>query len=245
MPRKTTSDSQPTPRQKKTRAASGSAKEAPVTKQQKPVFSVGTLFTLVLLAALLALAIYLNQNKDVSPEETPTTAVTNLFPATDGTPSSIEVKPAEGEAVRIVRNEENVWVLELPYETEADQGFAEAAATQVSAIREISTVQGELSDFGLDSPDYVVTVKFASGKTHTLEIGDLTPSNSGFYVRIDKDRIVVAGMSGLDALLQLQSSPPYLNTPTPTPTEPPPTETPTPAPPTETATPEASVTPTP
>ncbi len=248
MARKSTSTPakvSPTPRQRKPRVAAEPVKEAPVNKRQKPVFRGGTWMALLLLAALIGLAVFLNQKKENTPEETPTKTSTSLFVAADGTPSSIEVKPAEGNATRIVRNGDNIWVMELPLETEADQGLSEAAATQISALQEVSTVEGDLEIFGLANPAYLITVKFASGKEHTLEVGDMTPSNSGFYVRVDKGRIVVAGLNGLDAILQLQAFPPYLNTPTPTPTEPPPTETPTPAPPTEIAIPEASVTPTP
>src|SRR5258706_553103 len=64
---------------------------------------------------------------------------------------------------------------------------------------------------------------------------DATPTNSGYYVRLDNGKIRIAGLSGIDALTNLIVSPPYLNTPTPSPL--PPTETPTPG--------EATVTPTP
>ena len=242
----TKSTNTPTPRQRKPRAAAKPVEEIPViNKNQRPVFRVGTWAALLLFAVLIGLAVFLNKKKETTPEETPTKATTSLFAATDGTPSSIEVKPAEGDAVRIARNKDNVWVLEMPLETEADQGLSEAAATQISAIQEVSTVEGDPAIFGLANPAYLITVKFASGKEHTLEVGDITPSNSGYYVRVDKGRIVVADLSGIEAILQLQVVPPYLNTPTPTPTLPPPTETPTPAPPTETVAPEATVTPTP
>ena len=246
MPRKETkTTAKASPRRKKTNVVTESTftRESTGTQIHKPVIGIGTWIALVLFAGLVTFAIFLNKKEETAVEATPTSGTVPLFPATEGTPSSIEVKPAEGEAVRVLRNEENVWVLELPFETEVDPGLSEAAATQVSALQEISTVQGDLADFGLENPAFVITVGFASGKTHTLEIGDMTPSNRGYYVRVDEDRLVVVAVSGLDALLQLQFSPPYLNTPTPTATTPPPTETPTPAPPTET--PAASVTPTP
>ncbi|MDO9303394.1 MAG: hypothetical protein Q7T89_18540, partial [Anaerolineales bacterium] len=62
---------------------------------------------------------------------------------------------------------------------------------------------------------------------HTLEIGDATPTYSGYYVRVDKDKIMITDLSGIDSLLQLGVFPPYLNTPTPTSL--PPTPTPVPA----------------
>ena len=243
MPRKTASTTKATPRKK----TSTTFKEAPsIIKQQRPVFHVGTWITLLLLAALIGFAIYLNSEKETTTEATPTSEViAYIFAATEGTASSIEIQPADGDAqrVRIARNEDNVWVLELPLEAEADQGLAEAAAAQLSALRVISPIDGKADIFGLDHPIYTITIKFADGKQHTLEIGDTTPTNSGYYVRVDKDKMMITDLSGIDSLLNLVNFPPYLNTPTPTPL--PATETP--VPPTEavTTTPEVTVTPTP
>jgi hypothetical protein len=121
-------------------------------------------------------------------------------------------------------------------EVEADQGLAEAAATQVTALPVSSQIEdGKSPDiFGLDDPAYIITIEFGTGKTRTLEVGDTTPTNSGYYVRVDKDKMLITDLSGIDALLQLASFPPYLSTPTVLP----PTEPPVP-------TAEAAATPTP
>ncbi len=206
---------------------------------------MGTWIALALLAVMVGLAIFVSQKKGAAETEaTPTAGTTNLFAPAEGTPSSIEVKPAEGDAVRIVRNEKNVWAMELPLETEADPGASEAAATQISALKIVSTVEGKPDIFGFDKPAYVITIGFAGGKQHTLEIGDKTPTDSGYYVRIDKDQMVIADLNGIESLLNLQAFPPYLNTPTPTPSPVPPTETPT-ATQSPTATPETTATSTP
>jgi len=46
-------------------------------------------------------------------------------------------------------------------------------------------------------------------------------------VRLDKGKMMVTDLSGIEALLQLVSAPPYLNTPTPTALPPTPTPVPT------------------
>ena len=228
----------------------------PDGKSQKPMLPAGTLITVLLLAVLIGFAYYLNREKGITADTTPTSEkATSVFPATLGTVSSIEINSIEGDAqrVRIARNEQNVWAIEKPTATEADQGLAEAAATQVSALKVISQIKGNPNIFGLDNPTYIITIEFAGGtpalaggakEKHTLEIGDSTPTNSGYYVRLDKDKMMITDLSGIDSLLQLGMFPPYLNTPTPTPI--PPTETP--VPPTEArgaTTPDATVTPTP
>jgi len=246
MARKTTST---TP---KTRAA---RKSKPVPRQprrprpekiepaaKKPVFRAGTWITVVVFAALIGLAVYLNRRAETpAAEATPSTTVSYVFTSEDGLPSSIEVKPLDGESVRLIRNEENAWALELPEKAEANQGLAEAAATQVSSLRIRDEIDLDPADLGLDNPAYVITVKFTGSGEHVLEVGDTTPTNNGYYVRVDKGKTVIVELSGIESLLNLITSPPYLNTPTPSAL--PPTETP--ISPTGTSTLDPVVTPTP
>lgn len=186
-------------------------------KSQKPVFSVGTLSTVLLLAALIGFAFYLNREKKSTADATPTSEeITYLFAATEGSVTSIEIKPADGESVRVARNAEKAWAVELPLEAEADQGLAEAAASQISALQVLSPIEGKPGVFGFDAPAYMITIEFVGGKKHTLEVGDNTPTNSGYYVRIDQDNMMITNLSGIDSLLQLVNFPPYLNPPTPT-----------------------------
>ncbi|HET7142976.1 MAG TPA: DUF4340 domain-containing protein [Anaerolineales bacterium] len=226
MARKATNTSRNVQRKRK-----AAQSETAASKRQKPVFSVGTLFTLVLFAGLFTLAVYLKKQKEIPTEATPSDQISFVFTEADGAPTSIEVKSAAGETVKLARNADNVWALELPAAVEADQGLAEAAATQVSTLRILDKIDADPGIFGLDNPSFIITIEFANGKKHILEVGDNTPTNSGYYVRVDDDKMLITSLSGIDALLQLVTSPPYLNTPTPSPL--PPTETPV-------STPEAS-----
>lgn len=224
---KATGTKKSTPRKTKT--------AAPVAKQKKSAFRLDTLIAILVLAALIGYTFYLNrEKKNAEVEATPAgETVSFVFTEADGAPNSIEIKPAAGDAqrVKVARDAKNAWTLTLPIKTEANQGSAEAAASQVSALQIISTLptDADPSIFGFDSPAYVITLGFARGNTHTLEIGDSTPTQSGYYTRLDKSKIFIVSMSGIDALTQLAAFPPYLNTPTPLPTE----------------TPDSSVTPTP
>jgi hypothetical protein len=217
-----------------TRKKTGPQRVTRSTRPARPIFGMATWIMLGLFAILMAGFLVLrNQKEAAEAAATPASEAMFVFDAAVGAPTSIEVKPAAGDAVKVVRNSENVWVMELPIKTEADPSSAEAAAAQVSSLRVVSEVEGDPEIFGLSNPTHVITVEFSGGEKHTLEVGDATPTNSGYYVRLDKDRIMVVGLSGIDALLILATFPPYLNTPTPTalpPTETPagPTQTPTP-----------------
>ncbi len=233
MARKVTSTPKPKSAPKKTSAA---RKEPVRIKQQKPVFRVGTIVTIVLLLGLIGLAYFLKNKKETTVEETPTSQISFLFPETDIAATSIEVKPAEGETFKVARNAENAWTIVLPFEAEADQGLTEAAASQVFSLRTLDEIESDPNNiYGFDNPGFVITIEFSNGKKSTLEVGDTTPTNSGYYLRVDGKKMLITSLSGIDSLIQLAAFPPYLNTPTPSPL--PPTEAP--------ATPEATVTPVP
>lgn len=200
----------------KKRTVSKPKQEAYKPKPVKAKFNAGTWITVLIFIGLVVAAIYLNRKKEtVATEATPVSGPSYLFSVSvEGNPTSIEIAPAEGEAVKLLRNSENIWALELPREAEADQGLAEAAATQLSALEILSEVDSDPAIFGLDMPSHVISLEFANGKKHTLEVGDSTPTNSGYYVRLDKDKMMIVDLSGIDSLVQLAVAPPYLPTPT-------------------------------
>jgi hypothetical protein len=233
---------------KKTRATkiksvSKQKQEPFVPKPVKGKFQIGTGITVLIFIALVGAVFYLNNQKKIdAAKATPTSGTTFVFTAADGIANSIEIRPTVGEIVKLARDSKNVWALELPIKAEANQSSAEAAATQLSSLQILSTVDADPSIFGFDKSAFIITVGFAGGKTHKLEIGDKTPTTSGYYVRLDNGNMMIVELSGIDALTQLVSSPPYLNTPTPSPLLP--TETPV-SPTQAISTPEAPVTPTP
>lgn len=217
MARKTTNTTK-TPTRKKSTAR----KESPAirVKQQKPVFGTSTWVTVLLLAILIGFTFYLKREKEnTTAEATPASSeLIYIFPETSGTLVSVEIKTAAGETVKVARNAEKTWEMILPQKAEADQGLAEAAATQVSALQVITSIEGNPSIFGFSQPDYIITIEVdenGTSKIHTLEIGDPTPTHSGYYARVDKDKMMVTNLSGVDALIRLVSAPPYLNTPAP------------------------------
>lgn len=214
-------------------------------KQSKPVFRTGTWVALIVLAAVIGAAVYMNRQAEEAANTEPTAAIEeeSFVFAENSIVTGIEVKPAEGETVALKRNEEKGWVLSKPEEVEADQGAAEAAASQIMALKIINEVdaQKDPSIFGFDEPASTITVTFEGGKTSVLEVGDTTPSQSGYYLRVDEKKVYVVSFSGIDALTSLTFAPPYLNTPTPVPTA---TSTPLPTATSESAA-EPAATPTP
>jgi uncharacterized protein DUF4340 len=201
-----------------------------------------TVVYIVLFLALAGAYYYLNHREkpaDIAVTSEPTSEISYLFTAQDGTPSSIRIESKAGQAVEIARGADNAWALTRPTSAKADQAAAEAAASQISTMSVLDTVPNvDPKIVGLETPEYVLTVKFTNGVERTVDIGVVTPTESGYYVRNAQDKVVIVSKSAIDALLELLNNPPYSETLTPSPAPPPETSTPLPA----SQTPEAGAT---
>jgi hypothetical protein len=140
-----------------------------------------------------------------------------LFSSTDGSPNDIKISDNIGNSVEVVRSANGTWGVTAPIVTAADQGSAEAAATQFSALRILANVQLGLDVVGLDKPSYIINISFTGSKTHKLTIGSVTPIQNGYYVQLDGLQVQIVDKQGLDVILGLLNNPPYAATLTPEP----------------------------
>ncbi|GAB4544301.1 MAG: hypothetical protein Fur002_17370 [Anaerolineales bacterium] len=185
--------------------------------EEKPAIRLGTLVTLTIFAAVVLTIIFLNrQDQTKTGDALPTSAAPAFLfdEAKDGALTGIEVKPAETAAIKLTLSA-GQWAFELPAPAAADQALVSSAATQVFALKKGIDLDGKMTIFGLDAPNYVITLTFKGGKTHILEIGDATPTNSGYYARLDQGAAFITDLSGVDALSNLAEFPPYAATPAP------------------------------
>jgi hypothetical protein len=178
-----------------------------------------------ILLAILMLAtgayFYLKHRPVKSAEATPTAPATSyLFTESDGPLASIRIYGRQANDIMLERNPSGVWTLVLPTPAPADQAQAGAAETQLGALEIVDVLQTlpALDTLGLTSPAHTIKVSFQNGIQHLLEVGDLAPTGSGYYVRFDNGKIYIISTSGIDALLNLLNNPPYVATETPTPT---------------------------
>lgn len=177
-----------------------------------------TWIVLLVLAALVAFSFYLtNQKSKEAARPTPTEGSAPLFPATEGSATDIKIVAQAGNEVEIAADQSGKWSVKAPVAMAADPAGAEAAATQVSSLRVLATVQLGLPDVGLDNPADTMTVTFGTGKSHKLLIGSVTPIQNGYYSQLDGGAIIVVDKPGIDALLGMLTSPPYVATLTPAP----------------------------
>jgi hypothetical protein len=194
-----------------------------------------TVVYIVLLLALAGTYYYLNHRAkpadiEVTAEPGAETQQAYLFTAADGTPSSIRIESKAGQTIEIARGADNAWTLMQPIEAKADQGAAEAAASQITTMSILDTVpEIDPKIVGLETPEYVLTVNFTNGVERTVDIGVITPTESGYYVRDAEGKVIIISRSAIDSLLGLLDNPPYLETLTPSPIPSTVTSTPLPA----------------
>lgn len=233
--KKTTTSRSTSSKSKRTGAASLKPALSPQPpREEKPVISTTTWITLLVLVLVVGFALLFNQQKTKQQAAaTPTAGTAMLFTSAEGQPNDIKIESSTGQSVEVARNDKGVWVLKAPTQADADQASAEAAATQIGALRVISDVQLGLDVVGLDKPAYTITLTFTGGKTHKLAVGSVNPIQTGYYVQLDGGKTQIVDKQGLDALLTLLTNPPYVATATPAVTDTP----------TVTATPETTPTP--
>lgn len=212
-------------------ASSGRSLTPLPAREPKPVIGLGTWITVLVLAIAIGFAFFFNKQKaSQAAQATSTPGSSLLFGSENGTVSGIKIESSTGASVEVIRDVKGTWVLKAPTETAADQAQAEAAATQVAALRVLGDVQLGLDIVGLDKPSYTITITFTGGKTSKLLIGSVTPIQTGYYVQLDGGKTQIVDNQGIDALLGMLTNPPYAATPTPlesaTPTAPTPTSTP-------------------
>jgi hypothetical protein len=194
-----------------------------------------TVVYIILLFLLVGAYLYLNNRErpaDIELTAEPGTEIAQeyLFTAEEGLPTSIRIESKTGETVEVARGAENAWEVIQPVEAQADQAAAEAAATQVTTMRILETVPDvDPSIIGLEDPEYILTIKFTGGGERKADIGVITPTESGYYLR-DENTIVIVSRSAVDSVLGLLSNPPYAATLTPVPVTPEASESATPQP---------------
>ena len=180
-----------------------------------------TWILLVLLVLVVGAYLLIKTHPIKNTEPTPIPSANGyLVTPSDGVLQNLQIHDKKGQTFQMQRDLSKTWVITAPTSTVADQALAGEAETQVGALRIITRLESppDPSAIGLDAPSYTMELGFISAKNHKLEVGNLTPTSSGYYVRFDDGKIYVISQSGIDALVNLLTAPPYPATETPSPT---------------------------
>lgn len=170
------------------------------------------------------------------PEQTPTPTLEPVWSFSPEEIVAIQVESNEdGTVVRARRDESAGWVLEEPSAPYADSGRIERAASTLTSMRPASTLTADdLSAFGLESPQFQISIDLQDGSTQVLQIGRQAPTGTYTYAKLPfNDQVLflqtfsVQDVTGLLDPLPIATATATL-VPTPASTEPAPEATPTP-----------------
>jgi len=166
--------------------------------------------------AILALAVgayflIKNQPSKVKTATPTATGGSYLVTQANGVLQSLRISDSKGNNFQMQRDLSKSWVIIAPTSGAADQGLAGAAETQVGALSIVTRLTNppDLSAVGLTVPAYTLELGFVNGTSHKIEVGNLTPTSSGYYIRFDGRTIFVIEKSGIDAILNLLTAPPF------------------------------------
>lgn len=170
-----------------------------------------TLIVVLILAVLVALAFYLQREKqEEAAQITPTVVNEPLFTFTSQV-EGMRVEHTGGGIVEIVRDPEGKWVMKIPPAKETDSGAVDSAISQLLSTRILSSLpEGpDLESAGLTAPTYRALLWLDDGSQELLSVGKETPTGSGYYVLVSNRGMFVVNKYSLDPLLKLADTPPF------------------------------------
>src|SRR5690242_15652190 len=140
-------------------------------------------------------------NKDKGNRDTP-----KILAIEESKVRKIEIKPREGDATVIARDDAGKWEITAPTKLTADGGNVTSLLGSVSSLtaERIVDEKPNPSDLGADglNPALVtVTFTLADGKTPSIKIGEATAASSGVYAMVEGDkRLFTVSSSTKDSL---------------------------------------------
>ena len=86
-----------------------------------------------------------------------------------------------------------------------------AVSTNLMKTEEDREKLGARASYGLDPVRAVITVTSANGQVFAVNIGDLTPTEDGYYISVEdpNDNLYIVHSSWVDVLERLLTEPPY------------------------------------
>ena len=205
------------------KAKSKKGDKKPNKRLRTLLFAAGAV---VLLIAILLLVLFLPQGgDDPNSSDTPSSDVSSYTvydkaPKKDDTDSSnssdtddtdvvqkIEVKNTHG-TYKLIRKDKALVLdgyTDLTLSDTAVSGVADAATT-LKATDSLGKAT-DLAQFGLSTPVATMTVTYTDGGTLTLYLGNATPSESGYYVRLsDSDEVFICSSSTVSDLFKANTA---------------------------------------
>jgi len=163
------------------------------------------LIAALVLAGLGGLVWWSNKSEAAKASKPDPKAAPKILELKDADIKQIEIVHHEGETTVLKRDASGKWSITAPQALAADQtavGAVTSAVTSLSSDRVVDENATNLPSYGLDPARVAVTFTMADGKTHTVRIGEDTPTEGNTYAMVDGDKrlftLASFGKSALD-----------------------------------------------
>lgn len=204
--------------------------------------TIGFLVILIAVIAGVLLLQNLGGEDDDAPDITTTNETVDLFEEVDAdsvtsltiTNNAEPIITTEGEGedaetteeprITIYTNTDGTWSLDAEASINvADEPIqsdsVRSAVVSLLNVRSREQFESEdLEQYGLIDPSYVISMEVGED-TYTLTVGDQNFSGQSYYVQRNDDEVVylTTNVAGINGVLDINTTPPYVPTPTPTP----------------------------
>jgi hypothetical protein len=116
------------------------------------------------------------------------------------------------------RDAQSAWTLTEPPAEKTDAEKVDSTMASLASLEVLNTLETGLAldVVGLANPSYTLQIGLADGSQHEIEVGEATPTGTGYYARLDGGAPVVVSKFAIDSAAELLTTPPIIPTETPT-----------------------------
>jgi len=178
-----------------------------------------TWIILLVFLAILGGGLYFQKyQSDIQAQVTPTIEFKPLFSGVGKSQiTAFEINDSQERKLVVAKDQSGNWAVAGYTAADTDPIGIDAMLTQITSLSVMSDLEAApaLDVIGLTTPAYVFKVTSEDGQQKTVNIGKLTPTKRGYYVRFEEGNPVVVGKYAVDTLINLLEKPP-IATPVPT-----------------------------
>ena len=181
-----------------------------------------TLILLILMLVLVAAFILLQQKSwlDFTKENDPTATPVPAFVDLDiNSINEILFTSSNNKDIVISRVDDLSWEINIKTGHITPRNVAEIVS-QITSLRTLTVldIAPDGSATGLDIPTYTFTFSLTDGTLIEIKIGTANPTQTGYYAKVDFNKVVVVPKAGIDRVVEIINTSQQLPTPTPKPT---------------------------
>lgn len=173
----------------------------------------------IFVLALAGLFLWQRYGKTDAAEETPevSDAGSMLFDLEAATVRSVRIERVGDQVVELQRDSAGAWQVSFPANFPADSEALEGTLSQLGSVSVVEKMENapDLAAMGLTDPDYRLLLTLDTGRQIVTEVGNQTPTGSGYYVLSSDRNVYIVNTFSLDPILELIDNLPRRPTETP------------------------------